>query len=50
MDLDDYASIYACLAGPDGGLGSGCECFDFNSDGDNDLRDFAAFQLDFTGS
>ncbi|MHC4696361.1 MAG: hypothetical protein ACYTFA_06440 [Planctomycetota bacterium] len=32
----------------DGGLGSGCECFDFDDDGDNDLKDFAAFQEAFT--
>ncbi len=50
VDLDDFASFEACLLGPDGGLGTGCECFDFDGDGDNDLLDFAQFQVNFTGN
>ncbi len=50
VDLDDFADFNACLVGPDGGLGTGCECFDFDDDGDNDLIDFAAFQVNFTGN
>ncbi len=49
VDLDDFADFNACLVGPDGGLGTGCECFDFDDDGDNDLNDFAEFQVNFTG-
>ena len=49
VDLDDFASLDACLLGPGAGLGSGCECFDSDGDGDNDLLDFAAFQVNFTG-
>ncbi len=50
VDLDDYADFEACLAGPDAGLGTGCECFDFDGDEDNDLKDFARFQVNFTGN
>ena len=49
VDLDDHASLEACLAGPDNGLGPGCGCFDFDSDGDTDLVDFAEFQVLFPG-
>lgn len=50
VDLDDYDGLGACLGGPEGGVGAGCECFDFDMDGDNDLRDFAHFQVSFSGS
>ena len=50
VDLDDYADFEACLLGPDARNGTGCECFDFDDDGDNDLLDFAALQVSFTGS
>ncbi len=49
VDLDDHAALEQCLLGPDAGLDTGCECFDFDDDGDNDLRDFAEFQTSFTG-
>ena len=49
VDLDDYTGFEACLLGPDGGLGTGCECFDFDDDGDVDAVDFLTFQLSFTG-
>ena len=26
VDLDDYIDLESCLLGPDGGLGTGCEC------------------------
>ena len=48
VDLDDYAKASVCLTGPGGSLGAGCECFDFDTDGDSDLADFAEFQIDFT--
>jgi len=38
-----------CLAGPGGGLGAGCACFDLDSSGEIDLLDFAEFQVLFTG-
>jgi len=34
-----------CLNSPGGGLAPGCECFDFDSDGDVDLHDSAALQV-----
>ncbi len=50
LDLGDYDGFEACLLGPGGGLGTGCECFDFDNDNDVDLRDFASFANEFTGS
>ncbi|MHC4697320.1 MAG: hypothetical protein ACYTFA_11305 [Planctomycetota bacterium] len=50
VDLDDYAGFDPCLAGPGGGLGAGCDRFDFDGSGDIDLEDFADFQAVFTGS
>ena len=49
INLLDYTDLEACLAGPNDGLGAGCECFDFDADGDLDLVDFANFQTFFTG-
>lgn len=43
-DIDDFAILAACLAGPDQGVSSGCECVDIVADGQIDLVDFAAFQ------
>ena len=42
----DLADLSTCLFGPDGGLGAGCECVDFDGDNDTDLEDFAAFQAE----
>ncbi|NOX57823.1 MAG: hypothetical protein GXP29_03070 [Planctomycetes bacterium] len=50
VDLDDYANMYNCLLGPSGGMTGGCECSDFNNNGEIDLRDFAGMQVNFTGS
>ncbi|UCG17345.1 MAG: hypothetical protein JSV19_04795 [Phycisphaerales bacterium] len=49
VDLSDFADFEGCLAGPGGGLGTGCVCFDLDDNGDVDLGDFAEFQLAFTG-
>jgi len=49
VDLDDFAELHSCVAGPGGGLGPGCECFDNDGNGDVDLADFAWFQVAFTG-
>jgi len=46
MDLVVYSG---CLVGPGGGLGSGCGCFDLDSDGQVTIADFAVFQVEFTG-
>jgi hypothetical protein len=49
VDLDDFAELHSCFAGPGGGLGPGCECFDNDGNGDVDLVEFAWFQQQFTG-
>ncbi|GJM26632.1 MAG: hypothetical protein DHS20C16_30470 [Phycisphaerae bacterium] len=41
VDLNDYRRFAECVNGPIGGLGTDCECFDLDSDGDVDTRDFA---------
>lgn len=41
VDLDDYAEMAGCIAGP-GAVGAPlCGCFDSDADGDIDLRDFS---------
>ncbi|HNO78462.1 MAG TPA: matrixin family metalloprotease [Phycisphaerae bacterium] len=50
VDLEDYAEVNACIAGPDLSATGGCECVDLDGDGDVDLADAAEFQLLFTGS
>ena len=58
VDLDDYAALADCLAGPDEVPSpSATECvdaclatFDANADNDVDFTDFAEFQEAFTGS
>ena len=47
IDLLDYAEFPACMAGPGGGLGTGCAVFDFDGDVDVDAFDFAEFQKVF---
>ena len=36
-----------CLAGPTGGIGSGCAAHDYDRDGDIDLQDFMSYQIAF---
>ncbi len=43
-DLVDHAAFTECLLGPDGGVLSGCECFDVDTSESVDLRDFAVAQ------
>jgi len=50
VDLTDFASYFACLTGPAGGLLSGCEPFDFDGDGDVDIADLGGFEGAFAGS
>ena len=48
VDLNDFAGWAVCTTGPNGGsCVEGCEAFDFESDGDVDLLDFAAFTTIF---
>jgi len=49
VDGFDYGKFLGCMMYYRAGQPSGCECFDFNSDGYIDLRDFATFQVRFTG-
>jgi hypothetical protein len=48
VDLHDFGDFSECLLGPRGGLGSDCDCFDLDQDGDVTLRDFASFAVYFT--
>jgi hypothetical protein len=50
VDLEDYAEVNACIAGPDSSATGGCECVDLDGDGDVDLADASEFQLLYTGS
>ena len=44
VDLDDFAHWPACMTGPqDAGSATGCEAFDFVTDNNIDLADFARF-------
>ncbi len=49
IDIADYLVFESCLAGPNAGLGYGCECADLDVDMDVDLADFAIFQKLFEG-
>lgn len=46
---DDFNQLGACFSGPDVNPAGGCSIFKFDADADVDLRDFAEFQLLFTG-
>lgn len=50
LDLDDHFLFVGCMTAPGGAVSEGCEVFDFNSDGDADLRDWASLQNAFTGA
>ena len=58
VDIEDYASFEDCMAGvdtppdPSGSttVQTCLEVFDFDADGDLDLRDLAALQTAFTGA
>ncbi|MCB9850640.1 MAG: hypothetical protein H6817_08035, partial [Phycisphaerales bacterium] len=47
VDVNDFVNANACFNGPDSSLAIGCECFDYDNDGDSDLEDFAHFQRSF---
>lgn len=50
IDGDDFAAFAACLTGPDGTLGPGCDRATLDGDTDADLADALVFQQVFTGS
>ena len=47
VNLADHAAFTQCVGGPDGSVTAGCECFDVDSSGTVDLRDFAAVQTGY---
>ncbi len=47
VDFADFTQLSDCLTGPGAALGPACDCFDFDADTDNDLLDFAEFQILF---
>jgi len=50
VSCHDFVPLTDCLNGPDARpLMMNCACFDSDNDEDDDLRDFARFQLVFTG-
>jgi hypothetical protein len=49
VNLSDFTLFETCFSGPDGAVGSGCECGDADLDGDIDLADFQVFQTVFGG-
>ncbi len=49
INLNDLEILAGCLVGPDGGVNPSCGCSDYNMDGKVDLRDYASYQLEFTG-
>jgi hypothetical protein len=44
-DLADHTEFHGCLAGPNGSLGTGCGCFDFDDSLAIDLHDFRELQI-----
>jgi hypothetical protein len=46
--LMDYSRFAACETGPSADAPDGCECMDFDGDGDVDLLDFLSLQMAFT--
>ena len=49
VDFADYSLFAGGVAGTNEALEPGCACFDFESDGDVDMANFAEFQMLFTG-
>jgi len=50
IDRNDYIRFQQCLTGPGAGpVPPTCDCVKFDGDTDVDLKDFAAFQIGFTG-
>ncbi len=50
VSLFDYDTFQTCITGPGGGpVPAGCDCYDFDKDGEITLRDFATMQVMFNG-
>ncbi len=50
VNLFDYDTLETCITGPGGGpLPAGCDCYDFDKNGEITLRDFATMQIMFNG-
>ena len=49
IDLRDFAYFQACFTGEGGGVPTGCECADLNSDGNVDLGDYGLVNLRMEG-
>ena len=49
VSLTDVGGLVPCSSGPEESVDPSCEVFDSDGDADVDLRDFAEFQLLFTG-
>ena len=47
--LADFAAFQACFSGPGGNVAPGCELFDYDSDNDIDLDDYATWFDTLTG-
>ncbi|MBI1827346.1 MAG: hypothetical protein HYR83_13275 [Planctomycetes bacterium] len=47
VNLMDHEFFTHCLAGPEGGVLSDCECFDVDRNGNIDLHDFAVISQEF---
>lgn len=48
VDLYDYVPFVDCVTGPDSGsVSAGCTCADQDQDGDVDLSDWGALQMEF---
>ncbi|MCP4246645.1 MAG: hypothetical protein GY778_06320 [bacterium] len=45
LDLTAFADFAACLQGPESGIATGCEWFDFDGSGSVDLKDFVVVQI-----
>ena len=50
IDIDDFETFGACMAGPDQDPGQQCGCDDCDCDADADLADFDQLQAAFTGA
>jgi hypothetical protein len=48
IGLADFDAYAACMSGPTLDTVDGCECMDFDGDGDADMIDFQSFQQRFT--
>lgn len=49
VTIADFGTINGCMSGPGVQTANGCECFDYEGNGDVSLSDFARFQRAVTG-